>query len=469
MALGATVSGCAVGPNYVAPSNAALAVPDQYHYAAAPAPQNPAELATWWQQFNDPALTALIDQAIARNLDIGVAISRLRQAREGVVQSRAAGLPQVSASAGVSENYVSRGNDNFNTNYNLGANASWEADLFGGIRRGVEASRADEEGSGYDLGSIRISIISEVVSNYIQARTTQQRLANARETLRIAEDNLEITRWRMQAGLVSSRDAEQARTQRAQAAATIPSLESSFASDANRLAVLTGQVPGSLAAMLGEPRPIPTPPENVALGIPADTLRQRPDVRRAERSLASATARIGVAEAQLYPSLRLSGNIGTSALTPAGLLDVVTGGLAGSLAQTIFDGGRLRSQVRSQRAAAEGAYDSYRQTVLSGLEDVENSLVSLQSARARHVHFLEALDAANNSAILARSQYRAGLTDFLTLQDAERSLFSARDGLANAIGDEALSVAQLYRALGGGWDPLATPEQLVQSRSEGRS
>jgi outer membrane protein TolC len=165
----------------------------------------------------------------------------------------------------------------------------------------------------------------------------------------------------------------------------------------------------------------------------------------------------------------LSGNIGTSALTPAGLLDVVTGGLAGSLAQTIFDGGRLRSQVRSQRAAAEGAYDSYRQTVLSGLEDVENSLVSLQSARARHVHFLEALDAANNSAILARSQYRAGLTDFLTLQDAERSLFSARDGLANAIGDEALSVAQLYRALVGGWDPLSTPEQLVQSRSEGRS
>lgn len=461
------MAGCTVGPNYAPPPAAALAVPDRYHYASNEGvPQNPVQLTTWWQQFNDPTLSTLIDQAIGQNLDIAVAISRLRQAREGVVQARSELVPTVSGSAGAGRNINSAGNDS--SSFNVGGNASWEADLFGGISRNIEAARADAEGAGYDLGSVRIAIVAEVATNYIQARLAQQRLANARESLRIADENLEIARWRVQAGLVSSLDSEQARSQRAQAAASIPPLESNFAAAANRLAVLTGRPPGALAAMLEQERPIPTPPQNVALGIPADTLRQRPDVRGAERSLAAATARIGVAEAQLYPGLRLTGNIGTSALGVGGLFDVITGGLFASLAQTIFDGGRLRSQVRSQRAVAEGAFSSYRQTVLTALEDVENSLVSLQTAKARHAQFLEALDAANNTAILARSQYRAGLTDFQTLLEAERSLISARDGLANSLGDEALSVVRLYRALGGGWDPLATPEQLATSESEGR-
>ena len=451
------LAGCTVGPNYAPPSAASLAMPGQYHYAENGAvPQSVADLATWWRQFNDPALTSLVDQAVAQNLDIAVAVSRLRQAREGVVQARSERLPTVSGSAGAGRNFDFNGDDR--GSYNVGADASWEADLFGGISRNIEASRADLEGSGYDLASVRVAIISEVAINYIQARLSQQRLANSRESLRFVDENLEIAQWRVQAGLASSLDSEQARSQRAQFAATIPTLESNFASAANRLAVLTGQAPGALTAMLEKEQPIPSPPQNVAVGIPADTLRQRPDVRGAERSLASATARIGVAEARLYPGLRISGNIGTSALTPGGLFDVITAGLFSSLTQTIFDGGRLRSQVRSQQAVAEGAFSSYRQTVLSALEDVENGLVSLQTAKARHVQFVEALDAANNTAILARSQYRAGLTDFQRLLEAERSLISARDGLANSLGDEALSVVQLYRALGGGWDPLANPQ-----------
>jgi NodT family efflux transporter outer membrane factor (OMF) lipoprotein len=434
-----------------------LAVPGQYHYAAnSTVAQSPVQLTTWWQLFNDPVLTNLVNQAIGQNLDIAVSISRLRQAREGVVQARSERFPTVTGSAGAGRNFNTDGNDS--NSFNLGGNAAWEADLFGGISRSIEGARADAQGAGYDLASVRISIIAEVATNYVQARLAQQRLANARENLRIADENLEIARWRVQAGLVSSLDAEQARTQRAQTAATIPTLEDNFATASNRLAVLTGQAPGALAATLDQPKPIPTPPQNVAVGIPADTLRQRPDIRGAERSLAAATARIGVAEAQLYPGLRLTGNIGTAALTPGGLFDVVTAGLFSSLTQTIFDGGRLRSQVRSQRAVAEGAFSSYRQTVLTALEDVENGLVSLKAAQERHIQFLEALDAANNTAILARSQYRAGLTDFQTLLESERALINARDGLANSLGDEALSVVQLYRALGGGWDPLANPE-----------
>lgn len=457
IAAAALLAGCAVGPDYAPPSAAALSVPDQYHYTDKNgAPQSPAQLATWWQVFNDPILSELVNQAITQNLDIAVAVSRLRQARESVIQARSDRLPTITGSADAGRNFTSPGQDR--NSFSLGGNAAWEADLFGGISRNIEAARADAQGASYDLASVRISIIAEVATNYIQARLAQQRLANARENLRYADENLEIARWRVQAGLASSLDSEQARTQRAQVAATIPTLETNFAAASNRLAVLTGQAPGALAATLDPDKPIPTPPQAVAVGIPADTLRQRPDIRGAERSLAAATARIGVAEAQLYPGLRLTGNIGTSALTAGGLFDVVTAGLFSSLTQTIFDGGRLRSQVRSQRAVTEGALSTYRQTVLTALEDVENGLVSLQSSQARHTQFLEAFDAANNTAILARSQYRAGLTDFQTLLTSEQALINARDGLATSLGDEALSVVQLYRALGGGWDPLADPK-----------
>ena len=452
------MTGCAVGPDYRPPAAVTLQVPDRYHAADSTAPADAVTLAAWWRQFDDPALSALVERAIAANLDIAVATSRLQQAREAAIQARSEFLPTLNGSAGRGRDFVVRGFGLDSNRYSLGADAAWEADLFGRISRGVEAARAERQGAGYDLVAVRIAVIADVATNYIQARLAQQRLANARNSLRIADENLDIARWRVQAGLVSSLDAEQARAERAQTAATIAPLESNFAAAANRLAVLTGQAPGSLTASLATLRPIPTPPRQVAVGIPADTLRQRPDVRSAERSLAAATARIGIAEAQLYPGLRLTGNIGTSALAAGGLFDLVTGSLFAGLTQTIFDGGRLRSQVRAQRAVAEGAFSTYRQTVLTALEDVENALVALQSAMARHVQFVEALDAANNSAIFARSQYRAGLTDFQTLLQTERARINALDGLATSSGDEALAVVQLYRALGGGWDPSNASE-----------
>ena len=309
----------------------------------------------------------------------------------------------------------------------------------------------------YDREALRVAIAAEVATNYVDARLAQERLAIARDTLANANDNLQIATWRRQAGLVSSLDVEQARASQAQTAASIPNIENSFASATYRIAVLTGRAPGAFTGELSVAKPIPKGPQDVAVGIPADTLRQRPDIRSAERGLAAATARIGVAEAQLLPDLRLTGNIGTSAFSVGGLFNAITGGIFSSLSQTLFDGGRLRSQVRAQRAATEAALATYHQSVLTSLEDVENALLALRAARERQVQFAIALQAASNSALLARTEYRSGLTDFQQLLEAERTLLSARDGVAGSRGDEALALVQLYRALGGGWDPTAAP------------
>jgi NodT family efflux transporter outer membrane factor (OMF) lipoprotein len=446
----ALLSACTVGPDYRAASPSDLGVPDSY-YGAPPAP-SPADLSIWWKQLDDPLLDSLVDRAVGGNLDLAVAETRLHQAREALVQARADQVPNIGFSAGVRENIDSHDNS---TSYSVSGDAAWEADLFGGIRGGVQAADAEAEGAEYDLGSVRVALIGDVVTNYVNARLAQQRLALARDTLVIANENLEIARWRNRAGLVSALDVEQARGAQAQTAATIPSLERSFSAAAFRLSVLTGQPPGALMGELQATADVPTAPDKVAVGIPAETLRQRPDVRAAERSVAAATARIGVAQAQLYPALRLTGNIGAASLSFGGLVDQIAGSLFAGLTQTLFDGGRLRSQVRSQEAAAEGAVAIYRQTILTGLEDVENGLVSLKSAKERRAQFAIALDAANNQAILARSEYRAGLTDFQTLLEAERALVSARDGMITSHADQTLAFVQLYRALGGGWQTIA--------------
>lgn len=450
-----TASACAtVGPNYRAPAEAQLGVPPRYTAQASTAPR-PTDLMSWWTQFSDPLLNQLIGRALGANLDLRVARARLLQARESVIQAQAGRLPTVSGSAGAGETIDANGRRS--TAYSLGADASWEADLFGGVSRSIEAARAEAQSSGYNLAAVQVSLIGEVVTNYVDARLAQQHAFLARQNLSIADDNLQIARWRLQAGLVSSLDVEQARGARAQIAATIPIYERSYSSAAYRIGVLTGQAPGALIDLLNRPAPLPQAPTSIAAGLPADTLRQRPDVRAAERTLAAETARIGVAEANLYPGLKLSGNIGTNTLSLGGLIDAITGSLFASLTQTIFDAGRTRSQMRSQQAAAQAAFAAYKQTVLTALEDVENGLVALHTAERRLAQFEEALDAAQNQAILARSEYRSGLTDFQTLLEAERALISARDGALASRADETLAVVQLYRALGGGWNPEAAP------------
>ncbi len=449
------LSGCATGSSDAPRSPAALGVPAEYSVATRRDAQE--DMRQWWTAFNDPLLSKLVAQAATDNLDVGQAVVRLRQAREALVQSRASLLPGVGASGGASRSEGIAGGSGGSSSFSAGVDASYQVDLFGGIRSGVAVSRAQLEASGYDYASVLISTQGEIARNYILARAAQAQLAFARESLAIQDDNLEIAGFRVQAGLVSSLDQEQARASRAQTAASVPSIEASYNGAVSRLGVLTGQAPGALKAEMEAVRPIPDGPAAVATGIPADTLRQRPDVRSAERALAAAVAQIGVAQAELYPQLSLSGSIGTASGSLGGLLDIITGQVFANIAQTIFDAGRGRSQVRSAQAAADGAFLAYKQRVLSALEEVENAVVALQTAQAREREFTVALDAATNSAILSRSSYRAGLADFTTLSQAEASLISARNGLVGARADKAAALIQLYLALGGGWDASAVP------------
>jgi NodT family efflux transporter outer membrane factor (OMF) lipoprotein len=463
------LAACSVGPNYKPATPGQLGVPAAYSVPADGSTRG--DFRQWWTRFDDPLLTELVEQARTTNLDVAQAVARLRQAHEALIQSRAQLFPSADASAGYSRNFNLRGGTSSVTlpdgtvtsisqsrnSFSVSGDVSYQAGLFGENRRAVEANKAQYQGSGYDYASVLTSTESEVARNYILARAYQAQLADARASLGIEDDNLQITQWRVQAGLVSSLDQESARAARAQTAASIPSLESSYNQAVSRLGVLTGQAPGALKARMQTVRPIPQGPSSIAVGIPADTLRQRPDVMSAERSLAAATAEIGVARAALYPALNITGDIGASSNVFDDLFKVITGSVFAGLSQTIFDAGRRHAQVRSSEAAAEGAFALYKSTVLTALEDVENAIVALDSAREREKQYAIALDAANNSAILSREQYRAGLTDFTTLNSAESSLISARNGLTQAKSDEATALVQLYLALGGGWDSASAP------------
>lgn len=448
-----TLQACAVGPDYHPATSDALGVPGGY---AAAAPQGALpDISTWWTSFDDPELTSLIDRARRGNLDIAQAVARLKQAREGLVQARASLFPSVSASAGAGRSLIDATGPR--DSFSIGADASYQVDLFGGVRRSVEAARASEQASGYDLANVQTTIASSVAQNYILARQYAANIGIAEDSLKIQDDNLQIAGWRVQAGLVSSLDLEQARQARAQTAATIPTLRQNYVAAVNRLGVLTGQAPDAVTTEMAAAQPIPTGPAAIPVGIPADILRRRPDVRSAERGLAAATAEIGVQKAALFPALGITGSISTAASAIDDIAKVVTGSLFANLSQLIFDAGRTRSRVRAQEAAAQGAFAAYKSTVLTSLEDVENALTALRAAQDRGREFAIAADAANNAAILARSQYRAGLTDFTTLNTAESALLSARNGLSNAKADQAQAMVALYLALGGGWDPAAPP------------
>ncbi|MBW8752989.1 MAG: efflux transporter outer membrane subunit [Sphingomonadales bacterium] len=465
----ALLSGCSVGPNYHPKSAPELGVPDAWSVTAPPTAE---DLTRWWQKFDDPVLGQLVEQAAAANLDLAQAVARLRQAREALVISQSSLFPTISGSAGYSRTETLRGGSTTVTlpdgtvtttggggrsNFSAGFDASYQVDLFGGIRRGVEASRAQYEASGFDYATTLLSVESEVARNYVLARAYQAQLDNAKASLAIQDDNLEIAGFRVQAGLVSSVDVEQARASRAQTAATIPQIEQQYNAAVSRIGVLTGQAPGALKPLLAPPKPIPSGPASVGAGIPANVLRQRPDVRSAERNLAAATAQIGVAKAQLFPALNISGSLDATAPSLSGLFDTITGSLFAGLTQAIFNGGRLNAQVRSSRAAAEGAFAAYKSSVLTAMEDIENAIVALQAAQERERQFAIAYDAASNSAILARSQYRSGLTDFTTLNTQESALISARNGLVQARSDKATALIALYAALGGGWNSSVTP------------
>ncbi len=449
--------GCAtVGPAYRRPD---VSIPAAWNGVRAAdnttTAQKTGDLSKWWVQFGDPTLSDLVEQALAGSTDLRVARAKLREARARRSLAGADFFPTVTASASAGRTKSGRETDSGGTNtlFNAGFDASWEPDIFGGGRRAAEGAQADLESSEADLRNTQVSLAAEVALNYVEARSLQARLAIARNNLASQSETLQLTGWRAKAGLSSSLDVEQARTNLEQTRAKIPPLSISLAEAENRLAVLLGRAPGAVHERLVAPAPVPTVPEAIAVGIPANTLAQRPDLKAAERKLAAETARVGQAMAARYPGLTLSGSIGLEALTLGGLgtSGAVTRSLLANAAGVIFDGGRLRSKVEIQSAIQEQALIEYEAAVLSALEDVENALVSLAENRRRGAALREAVESARNTALLARHRYTAGLIDFQTLLDAERTVLTVEDSLASASTDAASALIRLYKALGGGW------------------
>ena len=456
---GIGLAGCsAVGPDYAAPL---VALPAQWarldqRVEPVSSARPPGDLAQWWRSFDDPLLTALVDEALRTSPDIRTSQARLRAARARRAVAGADRFPALSASGSARRSDSSGRTATGSTQdlFSVGFDASWELDVFGGVRRGVEAATADFESARAELANTRVSLAAEVALTYVEVRALQTRLGIARANLVSQSETLQLTDWRVQAGLVSSQDAEQARSNREQTRAQIPSLETSLAEAGHRLDILLGQAPGTLDARLASGGDLPPLPVHVAVGIPADTLRQRPDVRAAERTLAGETARLGVAEAARFPSFTLSGSIGLEALTLGGLRDsgAVSSLLAGVTAP-IFDAGRLRAQVDIQDAVREQALVSYERAVLAALQEVENALVALARSRERSEALANAVNAARSAAALARQRYSAGLIDFQSVLDTERSVLALEDSLASSRADGVLALIRLYKALGGGWSP----------------
>lgn len=411
------------------------------------------DLTEYWMLLRDPLLSQYVEQAIVENRDLAVSAARLDQARASLVQARAGYFPTLNASAGANRDIGDFARDG--VQFSLGADASWEIDLFGQISGNVGAAEADLAASGYALSDLQRLIVGQVAVSTINARATAAQLAIAQNTLAFQDDNLQIARWRNQAGLVSSLDVEQARAQRAQTAASIPLLESSLASTANAISTLIGEPPGRVLAEIvtSETDAVPEPPLLTGFEAPAEVLRRRPDVRSAEASLVSSSARIGVARAQLLPLVRLTGSIGTGPVNASSLFDVITGGIFAGVSQLLFDGGRASAQVDSAEAGARASLAQWELSILGALEDVESAAVDQRTAAERVAINEEAVDAASNSALLARSQYQAGLTDFRTLLTAENQLLAARNSLVGAEADRAIAFVRLTQALGGGWTP----------------
>jgi NodT family efflux transporter outer membrane factor (OMF) lipoprotein len=405
----------------------------------------------WWRDFNDPLLSRLIDQALQANTSIRSAQAALQQARALRDVKVANSRPSLSLSGSAARSQT----ENFDAtnNFRAGLDASWELDVFGVVRSGVAASELDTLVSQASLRDVQVSIAAEVALAYIQLRGQQSQLAIAQSNLASQSDTLQITDWRAQAGLITSLEVEQARSANAQTAAQIPALTASIAKTRHSLAVLTGQRPLELDQVLAAVQAVPQAADLSASVIPADTLRQRADVRAAEQRIQAALSRVDAADAARYPSFNLGGALSLNSLTLVGLSNGATlaGSLLGSVSVPLFDAGAGKAQVLAQEAALEQARAAYQATVLTALKDVEDALVAIKGDRARLQSLQQAASAAENAAALANNRYSTGLIDFQTILQTQRTLLSAQDSVASVQTDLSSDHVRLIKALGGGW------------------
>ena len=467
---GFMLAGCAtVGPDYVKPD---IKAPQTWNTGiskgtgGATASQD--NLASWWKNLNDPVLVNLIDIAIQNNKDLKKARSRIREARaeRGVVEARL--YPSASGSGSYTLSRTEKNSETGVTKdlFATGLDAGWEIDLFGGVRRANEAAQASYEASQEDYRMVYVSLAAEVALNYIDVRTLQDRLAITEENLKLQSETYDLTVYRLKAGLVTQLDVDRAKTNLEDTRSSIPTLKTRLAAAKNRLSALMGEYPGFADSKVASQAGLPAAPVEIALGVPAETLRRRPDVRNAERQLAAQTAKIGVATADLYPKLTLNGSIGIDASSFAGLF---TGNnrvfnIGPRFTWNIFNAGAVRSNIEIQNARQEQAYLQYENTIILALEEAENAITAYVNEQKRMRSLNDALASATDSTNLALAQYKSGLIDFQAVLDAQRTYLSVKDNLSVSRGTVIADLVRLYKALGGGWE--SDPAPVMQGEKE---
>lgn len=451
VAAAAVLTGCAVTPPE--PADRARLEPTlpAAWSRSAPAATDDA----WWAGFDDPLLLSLVDDALAANLDLASARAAVARAKAQRDLADAGRWLQVGSSA--SGGRV-RSGESYSRQLSVGLDASWEPDFFGVNASTTAAAEADLAAAGATLQATRLAVAAETATAYLQWQGTRELLAIARESADSQAQTLQLVQWRLQAGLASSVDAEQARASLEQTRAQLPALQTTLQQTENALAILLGRPPATLGARLADaPAAAPRVPA-VPAGVPAELLRRRPDLRAAEWTVSAELATLDARRAQRWPDFSLSGSVALRAATWSGLggPGAVAASLLAGVSWPVIDGGATRAQIAAQQAALDSAQASYHAAVLTALGDVEDSLVALDRGSERVAALERAAEAAANAAELARARYRSGLIDFGTLLDAERSLLSARSSLASARTDLALAGVRLYKGLGGGWTAEAT-------------
>lgn len=459
--------GCTrVGPDYVSPdfTKAPGNWTPEMTGGLSTAPLDNKALASWWSLLNDPMLTSLIRRAIDVNLDLRKTRAVLRESRARLLISESGSFPTVKTSGSATRSYS---NDEARSSYNAGFDAAWELDVFGGVQRAKEAATADLETNQENMRDVLVSLVAEVALNYVEVRSFQARLTIAQKSLAVQEETFQLTQWQSQAGLTSQLDVEQAKSNLEGTRASVPTLRTGLGQAMNRLALLLGQYPGTLHKELSVLAPVPMAPMEIAVGVPAEVLRRIPTVRKAERQLAAQTARVGVATADQYPQFTLNGSIGLEALSIHDLLFESASRLfriGPAFSWTLFDAGRIRQNIEVQNALTEQAAIEYEKSVLTALKDVEDALVAYAGEQVRRQSLLEASQAAQVAQDLAGTQYSSGMIDFQAVLDAQRSLLSFQNQLAVSDSEVFSDLIRLYKALGGGWTPLASgaaaPEHL---------
>ncbi len=465
------ISGCQVGPDYVRPE---YSVPDQWHQKAVRGLEDgSADLQTWWKVFNDPVLESLIQRARAGNLDLQIASARVMESRALLGVAAGQYWPDVDAIGAYSRSRPSENGllaglpvnaaDQLNL-HSVGVDSIWEIDVFGRISRSVESAQAYMEASIENYRDVLVSLYSEVAQSYIDLSSIQERIRYAQNNIKLQRDTLELTRKRREAELVPELDVQQAELVLASTESTIPVLRQSEAQAIHRLSVLLGKPPAFLSEELSKASKIPDVPEEITVGLPTELLRQRPDIRGAERILGAQTAEIGIATAGLYPAFSLSGTFALEAqqIKDVGDWDSRTWGFGPAMRWNLFDGDRIRSSIKVQEAQAEQAMIDYEQTILLALEEVENAMVAFAEEQQRVEALERSVSAAQKSVELVKKLYEIGLTDFQNVLDMQRTLTVQQDQLAESRGRVAKNLVRIYTSLGGGWSVETTKKSYTE-------